>query len=240
MENEDVIRKQMENTRTSLTEKLETLETKVADTVEEATTAVSDTVENIKESVEETVATVKDSVEGTVSAVKDTVQDGVETVKHWCDVPAHVDAHPWLMMGGSVALGYFLEVMTRPRSPSRMVGSLKASHGAAPMLIAGAGVQEPRPTERPAPSKSWLSAFVPEINKLKQLALSALLSSVRDTVVRSVPPNVSEQLQGVFDSVTTKLGGEPLAKSADSGRRPFEPATENGGRHPSESYRYSP
>ena len=37
MDNEDVIRDQMEDTRTALTEKLESLEKKVADTVETAT-----------------------------------------------------------------------------------------------------------------------------------------------------------------------------------------------------------
>ena len=75
MENEDLIRKKMEETRTSLTEKLETLEEQVAGTVQGATAAVSDTVETVKDSVEETVSTVKDTVQETVGTVKDTVQE---------------------------------------------------------------------------------------------------------------------------------------------------------------------
>ena len=84
MENEDVIREQMEDTRTSLTEKLETLESQVASTVQGATTNVAETVEAVKETVEavkdtvqQTVTTVKESVEETICAVKETVQDSL-------------------------------------------------------------------------------------------------------------------------------------------------------------------
>jgi len=45
MENEDVIRQQMEDTRTSLTEKLETLEDKLVSTVTETKAAITDTVQ---------------------------------------------------------------------------------------------------------------------------------------------------------------------------------------------------
>jgi len=84
MENEDLIREQMTDTRTSMTEKLEQLEEKVAGTVTGATGAVQDTVEAVKE----TVLGAKDAVTGTVEAVKDTVvgakdavTEAVETVK---------------------------------------------------------------------------------------------------------------------------------------------------------------
>ena len=97
MENEQVIREQMGETRASLTDKLETLEHQVVDKVQGTTTAVRGTVEAIKESVEETVSTVKESLKG-----------GIDTVKDWLDVKAHVERHPWLMTGGSTLLGYCL------------------------------------------------------------------------------------------------------------------------------------
>src|SRR5262245_55877302 len=90
-----VIRHQMEETRASLTEKLETLEHQVVGTVQGATSAVTETVENVKEAVAETVET-----------VKGTVRETVETVKETFDLSRQVDRHPWLMVGGSVALGF--------------------------------------------------------------------------------------------------------------------------------------
>src|SRR5262245_32231763 len=117
MDDEQVIREKMEETRTSLSEKLETLENKVVDTVKEATEAVSDTVGTVKETVEETVSTVKGSVESAVGTVKGAVTDSVETVKDWLDVSTHVQNHPWLAMAGAVAAGYCLETMLEPRSP---------------------------------------------------------------------------------------------------------------------------
>src|ERR1700681_3970542 len=78
MDNEtEVIKHQMEETRTSLTDKLETLENQVVETVQETTTAVADTVENVKEAVQETV-----------------------NLRH------QVERHPWPMLGLSVATGY--------------------------------------------------------------------------------------------------------------------------------------
>jgi len=124
MENEDVIRDQMEDTRTSLTEKLETLEKKVVSTVDSATTNVAETVESVKETVQETVSTVKDTVQDTICAVKDSVKEGVGAVKDVFDVSRHVERHPWLMIGGSVALAMCSDVCLRPaRSPPRSTRS---------------------------------------------------------------------------------------------------------------------
>src|SRR5438105_4518592 len=62
-QNPDVIRHNIEETRSALTDKLETLEHEVFGTVREATQAVSDTVENVKETVACTVENVKEKVE---------------------------------------------------------------------------------------------------------------------------------------------------------------------------------
>jgi len=100
MENEpELIRDQMQETRTALTEKLEALESQVSGTVQSATAAVTETVEAVKSTVAETVGTVKDSVQETVSTVKESVKDAF-------DLPAHIERHPWAAMLGSVAVGY--------------------------------------------------------------------------------------------------------------------------------------
>jgi ElaB/YqjD/DUF883 family membrane-anchored ribosome-binding protein len=203
MEDEQVIREKMEETRTSLSEKLETLENKVVDTVKEATEAVSDTVETVKDTVQETVGTVKGSVESAVGTVKGAVTDGVETVKDWLDLSAHVENHPWCAMAAAVAAGYCLETLLEPRSPE------------APQREAYTSPARPhngRSHRRPAAKAgTMLSALRPEINQLKGLALGAMLGVVREMIVQAVPRDLGHHLKEVIDNATKKLGGEPLA-----------------------------
>lgn len=113
MENEELIRHQMENTRASITEKLETLENKVTGDIQGATGAVADTVTAVTDSVKETVNTVKESVEGTAEAVKEAVHDSMQTVKGWFNITEQVEAHPWVFFAGSVAVGFYLESLAR-------------------------------------------------------------------------------------------------------------------------------
>jgi ElaB/YqjD/DUF883 family membrane-anchored ribosome-binding protein len=86
----DVIREQIEETRSSLTDKLETLEAEV----------------------KETYVSAKESVEETIHNVKETVHNATETVKRTFDVRYQVDRHPWGMLGlslvGGLLLGGFL------------------------------------------------------------------------------------------------------------------------------------
>jgi hypothetical protein len=193
----ELIREQMEQTRASLTEKLETLEHQVVDTVQGATTAVADTVETVKEAV----------------------QDTVETVKDTFDVRVQVERHPWAMVGASIALGYFGGRLLRastsfqdsrmqpvsapqersPRPSQSNNGNLHQHHGDAPSSEAQPG---------------WLTdlaaRFQPEIAKLRGLAVGALLSMARDMITGSAPEELKPRLAEVMDSVTVKLGGEPV------------------------------
>jgi len=182
-EKEKAIQQQMEETRASLTEKLETLEQKVVGTVEEATTVASDTVEAVKD---------------TVAAVNETVKESVETVKDWFDIEAHVQNHPWLVVGGSVALGYCLGTFAPSSNGSTQAQPTSLYHP-----------PQPQPAQQP----SMLSQWAPEISRLKNLALGVLFGTAREVILSSVPPHVGEELKGVIDSVTRKLGGEPLPSS---------------------------
>jgi ElaB/YqjD/DUF883 family membrane-anchored ribosome-binding protein len=220
MANEEVIRHQMEDTRTALTEKLETLETQVVDTVQGATAAVTETVATIKDTVEETVGAVKDTVQDTVAAVKDTVQGGVDTVKDWMDVRAHVDHHPWLMVGGATALGFCLGSMLGKQSSmtAAMSQAAEPARGEAPRspsarLHHHTNGGHKRRQEASSTISSWLSDLAPEINKLKGLALGTLLGAAREMIVQAVPQHMGEQLKEIVDNVTTKIGGEPIPSS---------------------------
>jgi len=226
---EDQLQQQMAETRASLTEKLETLEQKVVGTVEEATTAVAETVDVIKESVQGTVAAVNETVKGTVTSVNETVKESVETVKDWFDISAHVREHPWAVVGGSVAVGFCLGnvIGKNTRSGAASFPGSGSSYRSENYRNGGVREETPSPaftlTPAPAPAsasstaKSLLSNSQPEIDKLKGLALGVLFGTVREMIASSVSQSVSghvgEQLKEVFDSVTKKMGGEPIPSS---------------------------
>jgi ElaB/YqjD/DUF883 family membrane-anchored ribosome-binding protein len=212
MDNEtEVIKHQMEETRTSLTDKLETLENQVVETVQETTTAVADTVENVKEAVQETVENVKETVQEAVHAVKETFNIGHQ-----------VDKHPWPMFGLSVATGYLAgRLFNRATSGGtrRASGSAKGSSpDTIPPRPDGNGAPQSRlaalPSSREAGASGpgWLSglagALAPEISKLKGMAIEALMGKIRERVVELVPEQLKPRVMEVLDNLTTKLGGQ--------------------------------
>ena len=73
-----IIRNQMEITRRRMSQKLDMLEEHVLDTVH--------------------------SAGSTVNATAETVQDVVQSVGRAFDIEQHYRRHPWLFIGGSVAL----------------------------------------------------------------------------------------------------------------------------------------
>jgi ElaB/YqjD/DUF883 family membrane-anchored ribosome-binding protein len=219
MDNEaEVIKQQMEEKRTDLTEKLEKLEQQVVDTVQSTTNAVTDTVESVKEVVQETVDTVKGSVEETVESVKQTF-----------DLRRQVENHPWLMLGGSVAAGFvagrLLEgLMPAPRESYYDEALPPPSSGNVPINGGGRSYRygeeaaarrefAPPSTSEP-PQKSWLTVltqqFAPEIDKLKGMAIGAALGVVRDMVKNALPEELGGKVSEMIDDVTQKMGGEPF------------------------------
>jgi len=187
----EVIRRQMEATRTDLVEKLELLENQVVETVHEATSAVHETVESVKEAVQETVETVKGSVEGTV-----------ETVKETFDLRRQVDRHPWAMLGGSVAVGFVAGSLFPEASSagSRQIASLGPSDGAPSFA--------PREPPKPGLFDQLTNALGAEMGKMKGLAVGALMALARDMVVDAVPPQMAPQVKDLMNDLTTRLGGE--------------------------------
>jgi ElaB/YqjD/DUF883 family membrane-anchored ribosome-binding protein len=204
MENEaHVIRRQMEETRTSLQDKLETLEQQVKDTVQGATVAATDTVQTVKEAVEETVETVKDTVDQTVQAVKDTF-----------NLRNQVDAHPWAMVLGAAAVGFV---------GGRVLYSQVQAEPLRQNFSAPAPV-EPKPTTAhrngasPGPLKTdhlgfWSGIaghYRDELAKVQGLALGVAASAVREMLISSAAPALAEQIADIVDSFTTKIGGKPI------------------------------
>jgi len=203
MDNEtEVIKHQMLETRTALTEKLEALEEHVASTVKETTAAVEGTVESVKEAVESTVNAVKETVTDTVDTVK-------ESVKETFDFNGHFQSHPWLMLGGATLLGYVGGKLLDNGRPAFAPGwaSLEG-HGGRP---------EERPTpppQRQAPRSSlWdkaMEALSPVIEKVEGLAIGTATAMVGKMLLEAAPEALRGDLEGVLNDFTQALGGKPM------------------------------
>lgn len=206
MDNESqVIEKQMEETRTSLQDKLETLEQQVKNTVQDATEAVSETVESVKDAVQETVSNVKDTVQGTVESVKDTF-----------DLAHQAQAHPWGIFLGATALGFVAtRLLTRDRSgrsATAPIAPLTYQNGSP---VAGNSYTSAAPTSPQAEERSswwsWIADhYSEELNKVKGLALGTAGGVIRDMLLASASPALAEQIKEVVDGATAKLGGQVI------------------------------
>jgi hypothetical protein len=214
-----LIEEQMEETRADLAEKLEQLEKKVTGTVESVTGLVEkvpETVETVKETIAETVSTVSDTVHHTVEAVKDTVEDTVESVKSFFDIPYQVDRHPWLVMGGSVLLGYLGGRLLLPRrhaaEPESSFAAIEPAQTPAYEPSYAPGAAAPEQTESSGPS--WLSRlterFGGEIDKVKGLALGSLFGVARDMISAWVPESLRQDVTEVVNNFTRDLGGKVI------------------------------
>jgi len=216
----EVIRHEMEETRSALQEKLETLENQVKETVQETTQAVTGTVEAVKETVE----AVKESVEETVDTVKDTVSDTVQSVKQSLDLHRLTRDHPYTMFACATALGFvggkLLISMSRPSVvqyrdqfaapvPFSAASSYNGQNGRETDSLA-----EEREEPVPAPRRGLWSFikehYGSEIDKLKGLAMATVGSLAAEMITEKATPEVGRRAKEIIDNVVSKLGGEPL------------------------------
>jgi ElaB/YqjD/DUF883 family membrane-anchored ribosome-binding protein len=191
----DEMREEIDCTRSGLADKLEALEDRVMGTVQSA----------------------QETVEDSIQMAKDTVA----TVKRTFDIKHHVEQYPWPMVGGCVlaglALGALFQRVWRPsrQTPDRLTGKetpFSASPAPAADLrsnanFAGAASlpqNQAPPTSRPG----LFDLFHDEIAKVKGMAIGYVIGLARDAIKDAVPQWAS-QIEGVMNSVTTKLGGEP-------------------------------
>lgn len=225
MEDADLIREDMANTRSALSEKLEALEDRVTTTVKGASSDVTETVEAVTDTVQETVATVKDTVQETVASVKDTVEetltcvtDGVAAIKSFLDIPAHVERYPWVALGGSVAVGYLLGEFLEANLHQRRNGTPHEPYAASSSNGNGNGRHQ-KTADVSSTEAGWLDSLKPELTKLKGLALGALLGTVREMVVKAAGQNLRQPVSDIIDSITEKIGGTlvPPGPSHESG-----------------------
>lgn len=222
------IMSQMDVTRKDLADKLEKLEEKVTGTVASVTDLVEkvpETVDTVKETIAETVGAVSDTVHNTVEAVEGAVSSTVGAVQDLFNIPRHVDRHPWLMMGGSVLLGFLGGRLLLPRRQPAALPPSSAGEAAAPPPAPT--YQAPAYQPPPAPSfeadhsseseaegskEGWLGRlgdkFGGEISKVKGMALGTLLGVARDMISQWVPDTLRQDVKSVINNFTSDLGGK--------------------------------
>lgn len=203
MDNEtEVIKHQMEETRTALTEKLEALEEKVESTVKDTTEAVADTVEKVK-----------DAVESTVESVTTPVKEAVESVEQAFDVRRQIEQRPWLTLAGGVVAGYLGGLLLNRLAPPTMdLGRLSASDGKprAETRANGNGAAPYQAPLGPGWSDKLTSALSPVLSKVAGLAIGATTGAIGHLVLESVPETLRQDVRNALDEFTEALGGKPI------------------------------
>jgi ElaB/YqjD/DUF883 family membrane-anchored ribosome-binding protein len=221
-EEPEVIQEQMEETRSALADKLGAITQKISGTVESVTDAVEGTVETVQETVEN---------------VGETAQEAVEAVKETFNLPKQFNRNPWLFVGGSVALGFVAgkllsAAQRRVREPHRPATSLSA--GDMPRYMAQSAEytaeaprgdrlkrhsrketgnghdRAPQKSEEPSLLGGLVQKFMPDLTKLKELALGTVFATARDLMAQNMPQGLKKEVVHLMDDMAVHAGGKPI------------------------------
>jgi ElaB/YqjD/DUF883 family membrane-anchored ribosome-binding protein len=187
-ESPELIEREMEQTRESLTEKVSLLENKVMGQLNSAT----DTMQGTVDSVQDTVQSVKTAVQETVQSVSDSVKQSVQSMaagmKETLDVHKHVQQNPLGMVGGAAALGFLAGLIVFRGRPTGVAGPTYAS-----MPVAGYAAAPSRP--------GWLNDLMDmgmrELKKVAEQALSTTTASLKQTVETGIPKLIDSAIPEV-------------------------------------------
>lgn len=172
----DVIRQQMEETKTHLSEKLESLEHQVSETVQSTGTAVNATVEAVQETVE---------------TVTGAVQDAVQSVSNAFDIRRQIEKHPLLVLGGVAVLGYLAgELLMGPGK--KPVTAPSTTPPPSPSMDNTVGGNPQQSVESAAVAAAIAAAFKSGLDssfsyQLKGQAIAGLIGIMNEVATRAVP-----------------------------------------------------
>jgi hypothetical protein len=80
---------------------------------------VTENMERVEDRVQETVGGAKAAVDEILESVQGTVHETVERMQPAADLFEHVQRNPWLLLGGAILMGYFLERLARESASPR-------------------------------------------------------------------------------------------------------------------------
>jgi len=136
--------------------------------------------------VKQTVEGAQASMEGMVENVKGTVGDTVEAVQRTFDLHHQMEQHPWLMLSGSLFVGYLLG--SRGNGHTAAVGSAseaKFSPASPIPALPSESFTSPKPQQ--GTESGDLGWFTDEIAALKSAAVGAVVSTLRGMFKQALP-----------------------------------------------------
>ena len=185
-ESPELIEREMESTRESLTHKVSLLENKVIGQVETATDTVQGTMESVQDTVQSVKAAVQDTVQSVTETVKESVQSMADGMKEALDVRKHVEQNPLAMVGGAAVAGFVTGMLVFRRQTSG--GHLPAYTP----LPAAHTVAAHRP--------GWLNDILEmagrEVKQIAQQVIAQASASLKETVQARVPHLIEQVVPG--------------------------------------------
>ena len=205
----------------------------VHDLAEQNTAEMRQDIDSTRSDMADKLEALEDKVMNSVHSAQETVQDSIQmardtvaTVKRTFDINHQVDQHPWFMVGGSFLAGLALgSLLPKGRRASRQTPDRPAIHGtpgsgspAFPAEPRGNGsvataAPSPQPQSAPPSRPGVFDRFQEEIDQVKGMAIGYVMGLVRDSIKDSVP-HLASRIDDVMNSVTTKLGGEPVPQQS--------------------------
>ena len=118
VQKESNLEKDIEDTRTVMTEKIDMIEGRVNETMEGTKATISNVVGKVK-GVEETIENAKVTIDSLLETIKHTMEETIERVKYTATLIEQVDQNPWIMFGSAVLTGYVLAGLSEGRLRGR-------------------------------------------------------------------------------------------------------------------------
>ena len=114
-ERESHIRKDIDDTRSTMNEKLEMIEERVHETVEGTRSTIESVMSNINR-VQGTIEETKSTIDNVIETIKYAMDETIERVKYTTDLIEQVNKNPWIMFGSAILMGYVLSSINREAS----------------------------------------------------------------------------------------------------------------------------
>jgi ElaB/YqjD/DUF883 family membrane-anchored ribosome-binding protein len=190
-ESPELIEREMEQTRESLTEKVALLENKVVGQIHSATDTVQGTVDSVQDTVQTVKAAVQDTVQSVAGTVKDSVRSLADGLKETLDVRQQVQENPWAMVGGATVCGFVTGLLVFGRRPS---GRTLPAY--TPMPAASYAPTATAPS-RPGWLNDLLDVAMREVKTFAEQALTTATASLKQNVQKGIPKLIDSALPDV-------------------------------------------
>jgi ElaB/YqjD/DUF883 family membrane-anchored ribosome-binding protein len=109
------IRKDIDDTRAVMSEKIELIEGRVHETMEGTKSTIDHVMDNVKH-IQSTVEQTRSAIDNVIETIKHSMDETMERAKYTADLIEQVNKNPWIMFGCAILAGYVLSSMDRERS----------------------------------------------------------------------------------------------------------------------------